>query len=154
MGPIIVDTNLILLLVVGLTNIQMIPAHGNLSGYTVEDYVSLSDSITAFSDIILLPHVLAEVSSLSRQIRDPYRTRIQEKLREFVELNGELLLPSIHAVRRSEFLRLGLTDSAILHALDITQARTNCALLTVDRDLATAGEMLGYDVYTIEALRG
>lgn len=154
MGPVIVDTSLVLLLIVGLAGIQMIPAHGNLSGYTAEDYVNLSDFITGFSDIVLLPHVLAEVSNLARQVKDPYKTRIQLKLREFVELNGELMLPSVSAVRRSEFISLGLTDAAILHALDVMHVRTNCALLTVDGDLAIASEMLGYDVYTMQALRG
>lgn len=154
MSPVIIDTYLILLLIVGLVGVHIIPAHRNLSDYTIEDYVSLSDFITMFSDIILLPHVLAEVSNLARQVNNPYKTQIQLKLRDFVELNGELLLPSLSAVRRSEFVRLGMTDAAILHALDVMHTRANCALLTVDGDLAIAGEVLGYDVYTMQALRG
>lgn len=154
MPSVILDTNLIILLVVGLTDINIIKTHDNLSGYSVEDYVNLSELLNAFSDIILLPYVLAEVSSLSRQIKNPYRTMIQAKFRMFVERNGEIQLPSIDAVRRSEFLQLGITDAAILHALDVLSPQSRCDLFTVDGNLATEAEMLGHHVLTIEALRG
>jgi len=151
---VILDTNLIVLFVVGLTRTDIIEVHDNLSDYTITDYVNLSNLLNAFSDIILLPHVLAEVSSLSRQIKNPYRTMIQNNFRKFVELNGELSLPSIDAVRRNEFLRLGITDSAILNALDVLNTQSDCVLFTVDGDLAIEAEMLGHHVLTLEALRG
>lgn len=153
MPSVILDTNLIVLFVVGLTNTDIIKVHGNLSDYTITDYINLSDLLNAFSDIVLLPHVLAEVSSLSRQIKDPYRTMIQTSFRRFVELNGELSLPSIDAVRRHQFLALGITDSAILNALDVLNTQSDCALFTVDGNLATEAEMLGHHVLTLEALR-
>ena len=78
MPAIILDTSPMILFVVGLTDIKIIQAHDNLAPkYTVTDYINLSDLLGAFSDIYLLPHVLSEVSSLSRQIKNQYRTKIQ-----------------------------------------------------------------------------
>ena len=155
MPAVILDTSPTILLIVGLTDIKIIKAHDNLAPrYTAMDYVNLSDLLSAFSDIFLLPHVLAEVSNLSRQIKNPYRSMIQNTFENFIDLNGELNFPSIEAVRRPQFLEFGITDCTILNALDVLNAQSECWLVTDDGGLATQAEMAGHNVLKLEDLRG
>src|ERR1700712_1587125 len=59
---VLVDTNLLLLYIVGRANRNYIRGHKRLSGYNEADFDLPVQTISAFSDIVLLPHVLAEVS--------------------------------------------------------------------------------------------
>jgi len=153
MGPVLVDANLLLLLVVGSADRRYIAIHKRLSGYTEADFELLVEAISLFSDIVLVPHVLAEVSSLSRQVQDPARSRIQEKFRDLVEMSGEVTVSSVDGVHREEFLALGLTDAVMLHLCGAIDAALGLTLLTNDARLAVQAEMLGYDVLNFSHLR-
>ena len=112
-GAVLADANLLLLLIVGSASRRV---HKNLSHYTEDDFDLLVQAISIFSDVVLVPHLLAEVSSLSRQgIKNPARRAIQQKLRELVETTPEVPVPSVDGVRRDEFPDLGLTDAVMLH---------------------------------------
>ena len=144
--PVLVDTNLLLLLIVGSANRRYIRAHKRLSGYGEDDFDLLVQAISIFSDIVLLPHVSAEVSSLARQIPNPARSRIQEKLKELVEGSSEIAIPSLDGVRREEFGEYGITDSVILQLCSLNQNGLSFWLLTADHGLAMQAEILGYNV--------
>lgn len=153
MGPVVVDSNLLLLLVTGSAKRDYITKHKNLSGYGQDDFDLLAQALTLFSDIVLLPHVLAEASSLARQIRNPARRAIQDRLKTLVETTPELYVPNIGAVGREEYGELGLTDAVLLQlgALDRTGAAAT--LLTADNGLAVRAEMLGHAVLNFGHLR-
>ncbi len=152
-GPVIVDANLLLLLIVGASDINYIKMHKNLSGYTESDFEILGDAISIFSDIVLLPHILAEVSSLARQIKNPARSKIQAKLRELVETAPEIPASSLSGVRRDEFDTFGLTDSVILQVCMAGQGGIGLSLLTADNRLAVQAEMMCYNVLNFRHLR-
>jgi len=151
--PVLVDTNLLLLLIVGSAKRSYIRAHKRLSGYDENDFDLLVQAISIFSDVVLLPHVLAEVSSLARQIANPARSRIQEKLKELVEAAAEIAIPSLEGVRRDDFGEYGLTDSVVLQLCGLNQAGLSFWLLTVDHALAVQAEILGYNVMNFTHLR-
>lgn len=140
---VIIDANLILLLIVGSCDLRLIDTHKNLSGYSREDFCTLGDAISLFNDVYLLPHIMAEVSSLARQIKNPARARIQAQLRKLVEGAIELPAVSLDGVRRDEFDRLGLTDAVTLAICTLGKGATDLCLLTADQDLAIQAEMLG-----------
>lgn len=94
-GAVVIDTNLMVLLIVGSASREYIPKHKHLSGYTVDDFDMLGLLLSEFSDIVLLPHIVSEVSSLSRQIDEPARTKIQSALRTLIETCAEIPVPSI-----------------------------------------------------------
>jgi hypothetical protein len=154
MGPVIVDANLLLLLIVGSCDIQYIGKHKNLSDYNEIDFKILVEAISLFSDVVLLPHIMAEVSSLARQIKNPARSRIQIKLRELVETVPEIHIPSLDGVRRDEFDTFGLTDAVILQMCTMAQNGLGFWLLTADNRLAVQAEMLGYQVLNFLHLQG
>ena len=111
MGSVIIDTNLLMLLIVGLADRRYIAMHKNLSDYDEADFELLTYAISTYSDIVLIPHIMAEVSSLARQIKDPARSRIQHKIRDLVEQTIEIPIPSMTGVRRDEFGIFGVTDA-------------------------------------------
>ena len=89
-GVVVVDANLLVLLVVGSASKKYIAKHRRLRDYTVEDFELLGLIIGDFSDIVLLPHILAEVSSLARKIDNPARAKIQNALRTLIATTTEL----------------------------------------------------------------
>jgi hypothetical protein len=86
------------------------------------------------------------VSSLARQIPNPARSRIQEKLRELGEAAAEIAIPSLDGVRREDFGEYGITDSVILQLCSLGQIGLSFLLLTADHALAARAEILGYNV--------
>jgi len=145
-GVVVVDTNLLVLLVVGSASRDYIGKHRRLTDYTVDDFDLLGLIIAEFSEIILLPHILAEVSSLARKIDNPARGRIQDALRTLIYTATELPIQSIFGVQRDEFDELGLTDTVILHLCSMSINGINPTLLTTDTDLANSAHSLGYSI--------
>ena len=96
--------------------------------------------------MILLPHILAEVSSFARQIDNPARAKIQETPKTLVEISEELPLPSVYGVQRREFDELGLTDAMILHLCSLSGIGISPTLITADTKLADNANSLGYSV--------
>lgn len=154
LGPIIIDTNLLLLLVVGATDPDYIAMHKRLAAdYTIHDFDQVSRIAGAHSEIVLLPNTLTEVSNLARQIANPARTRIQWKFKELVQSLTEVYVESRTAIMREEFLTLGLTDAAILHFCTLPLGDLGPTLLSVDEDLINNASSLGYGCIDYNQLR-
>jgi hypothetical protein len=134
------------LLVVGSASRHYISKHKRLSAYTVDDFDLLGLIISEFSDIILLPHILTEVSNVARQIDLPARAEIQAALRTLIMTCVEFPVHSVNGAQREEFITLGLTDAVILHFCTMEISGIRPTLLTVDTDLANTALSLGYSV--------
>jgi predicted nucleic acid-binding protein len=155
-GVAVVDTNLLVLLVVGSASRRYIARHKRLSEYSVDDFDMLGLILSEFSEIVLLPHVLAEASNFARMIDVPARAQVQAALRTLIATCMELPVPSIDGAQRREFLDLGLTDAIILHVCSMATAGVAPTLVTADSKLANAANALGYSVidYRQEFLNG
>ncbi len=145
-GVVVLDANLMVLLVVGSAAREYISRHKRLQDYTEEDFELLGLIIAEFTDLILLPHILVEVSNLARQIERPARTKVQSVLRTLITTATELPIPSIYGAQRDEFDNLGLADSVILHLCNMSLAGVSPTLVTSDTDLANSAHSLGYSV--------
>jgi hypothetical protein len=147
MSAVIVDANLLLLLVVGAADRRYIAMHGNLSHYSVEDFELLIGLIGLFDEIVLVPHVLAEVSNLAAQsIKNPAKRHIFRQFRQLIETTQELPVASVQAVFREEFIDVGLNDSVLLQLCEASTFGLEFTILTADKNLAVKAEMLGYSV--------
>ena len=111
---IFIDTNLLLLLVVGSADKDIIAKHKRLRGYTAEDYDTLLGLLDRFRQILVTPHTLAETSNLLAQHTDPERARLFEQLRFLIHECEEVAVAGTVASNNSAFPRLGLTDAALL----------------------------------------
>lgn len=130
---VLVDTNLLVLLVVGAVNPRRIETFKRTRKYCSQDYDLLVQVLGKFDSIYTVPHVMAEVSNLT-DLGGPESLLARRALREIVKVCKEATIPCNLAVEEDLFERLGLTDAAIASA-----AREHgCAVLTDDFDLYEA----------------
>lgn len=136
-----VDANLLVLLVVGSVNTNIIARHRRLADYTATDYETLLGLLSRANRIFVTPNTLTEASNLLRQHREPERSDLMERLRLLIDQSDEVVVASAKAAANPEFRRLELTDSALLESIS-----PQTPLLTVDRDLYVAALMQGESI--------
>lgn len=130
---IFIDAELLVLLVVGATGEDLISKHRRLRTFQVEDYLRLAGLIESVGDVVVTPNALTEASNLLGQHGEPERSRFFHVLRSLVLRANEVVVASKTATARSEFIRLGLTDAALLEVVSHSNP-----LVTVDFDLYRA----------------
>ena len=130
MPELFIDSNLLLLYVVGKSSRDIIAKHKRLRQYTARDYDTLLNFLDGFDRVLVTPHSLAETSSLLAQHGEPERSGLFDQLRRLIHESKEVVVSGAAASSNRAFTRLGITDAAHLEA--ITE-RT--PLLTVDLDL-------------------
>lgn len=144
----LLDTNLLILFVVGLTNRSYIAKHKRLQAYDVEDFKIVSGLIEDSLGLLFVPNVLTEASNLLRQIKDPIRSEIGKIFGDIVGRVNEQYLPSVDVVVTPNFARLGLTDAVL-----IKLAESGGDLLSDDLDLYLAAHALGLNAVNYNQIR-
>ncbi len=143
--PVLIDTQLLILLIVGLTNPDFILRHRRLAPvYNQKHFGALQTILAKAPKLVSTPHILAETSNLLRQSSDPMRSQIMETFKNFIICADERAVLGVRAAEHAVFIRLGLTDAAIL-SLDPAEVQ----VLTVDHDLHIASSQEGFDVVNI-----
>lgn len=129
-----IDTNLLVLLVVGETDEALISKHRRTKAYRVQDYELLVKLINeTHHQVFVTPNTLTEASNLLAQHGEPERSRIFGVLQALIERTEEEVVESKVAARNSNFRRLGLTDAALLEVVSASNP-----LVTADLDLYLA----------------
>ena len=143
----LVDTNLLLLHLIGRTNKNRILKFKRTQAYTIEDFELLERFIAEFKILITTPHVLTEVSNLGdlhgqeREVLRSWFVRTVEESRDHYD-------ESRLVVKETCLQRLGLTDAAIA-----ALARRNYLFLTDDFDLYSTLARQGADAINFNHLR-
>jgi hypothetical protein len=146
------DTNVLALLVVGLTNKTYIHKHSRTRQFTETDFDVLVDLISVFNEAVVTPNALSELFNLLDEGRDPMRAEIWAQFRYFIRNTKELYVVSTGLSDRDEFVRLGITDCSMLEI-----AKNDIAILSTDGALCRAALKNGYKAqnftYLTEASR-
>jgi hypothetical protein len=142
---VLLDTSLLVLLIVGLTNRAYISRHKNLHPiYDATHFDALVKLIASAPSIVCTAHILTETSNLLRQVSDPIRSHIMAEFRRLIQAADEFHIESRKASERPSFIRLGLTDAAIA-----TLDPDDVQILTVDHDLHIESSRNGFDVVNL-----
>ncbi|QSJ15647.1 hypothetical protein JYQ62_28100 [Nostoc sp. UHCC 0702] len=148
---ILIDTNILLLFLVGSVNLERITRFNRTEQFIPEDYELLLKLIAKFQKIITTPNILTEVNSLANQLGEPERSQCFVIFAQFAQnatrLN-EQYIKSLDAVTVDKFVKYGLTDCGIL-----TLAREKYLVLTDDLKLANYLQSVGLDVINFNNIR-
>jgi len=117
----LVDTNILLLYIVGIVNVDLIRNFSRTANFTENDFYLVEKFINFFAVNITTPHILTEVSDLLGN-----RIELQLALGKYIELIEEKFLESKQITRTKTFLQFGLADTAI------TETAKNSYLVVTD----------------------
>jgi len=148
MPTVLLDSNLLVLFVAGMSSREYIGRHRRLRDYSEEDFDLLVEFIRPMSALVVTPNILTEASNLLSGIAEPARSHIADTFRQIVGSMDERFVQSTRAVEQREFPRLWLTDAAVL-----TELANSHVLLTADLDLYLAASQRGYSAVNFNHLR-
>lgn len=131
---VVVDTNLLLVLLVGNVDPRLVGTVARTDGYSQRDYDLLIAILRQFSKIIFLPQILTETGNLLKR-NCPTNDLLFDLQRSFARLvcsSGSLESRALsrRVVISAHFQKLGYADAAIL-----ASARDRHLILTADGPL-------------------
>ena len=127
------DANLLVLLVAGALDPDIIARHRRLRTFGAADFEQVREIVSGFEHVLVTPNTLTEASNLLGQHREPERSRLLATLRILIGESHEVVVASAEAAGHSSFTRLGLTDAGLLGLVS-----RDTPLVTVDLDLYLA----------------
>jgi len=145
----LVDSNLLLLMVVGTTNPDWIELYKRTSVYTADSYGKLHELLDQSRGLIATPNILTEVSNLLNAAKGVRRLRFYRALAGLIDQLDEIYVPSDAVSRQPLFTDLGVTDLGLAEAARQTQA----IALTDDAPLANHLILQGIDAVNFNHLR-
>lgn len=143
----ILDTNLFVLLVVGLFDPAWIDKHKRTNSYTIEDFNRLKRVVGSYNRLVTLPNVLTEVSNLLAQTSDVIRRGLFDKLAPLIKQTEEIHVPSSIPAKHPLFHTFGLTDLAIAEL-----SGRQYVVLTDDRKFISFLDGLGVETMDFRSL--
>ncbi len=144
---VLVDSNLLVLFLVGSVNKRRILDFNRTQNFTIEDFDLLKRFIFWFGKLIATPHVLSQTSDLAHLTGNELQ-KIRYLFRSIVEQIEESYDTSRALVGHPLFERLGLADAAIA-----TVCSRGILVLTADVTLQLALQQRGADALNFNHVR-
>jgi hypothetical protein len=131
-GDLLLDTNLLLLWVIGKTDVAFIRRFGRTKErFEESDFALLTKCFGLFKRIVSTPNIVTETSHFLDAIKDnPRKIAAYSKLHEIVENVDERYLPSLDVLPHPATTKFGVADAA-----NIIIAESNVLLLSIDAPL-------------------
>jgi len=149
-SPILLDSNLAVLLCVGMAGEDNISRHKRLGGFDVADYRMLVHVLSHSSGVVICPNIATEASNLIRQSYTSLQEAGASALRNMLDSAEEHLVGSQMVAQDEAYMKFGLTDAAILRILaDAPDTR----LLTTDFALYHIAHSRGLNAANFNHLR-
>lgn len=142
------DSNLLVLWIVGSVRPDYIAQHKRLRAYSFDDFSILDHHLNGAA-LITTPNAMTEAANLIVYgVRDPLKSGFLAALRRFADIAEEEYLPSRDVAASPAYRRLGLTDAAWL-----AFANRPIELLTDDLALYLAASQSGMAAHNFNHLR-
>jgi hypothetical protein len=143
-----IDSNLLLLLLIGTIDESFIKTFKRTQKYQIEDFYALAELLSKFSMLCTTPNILTEVSNLANALKSERKSLFFNLLSDRIKKLDEQYLPSENIAGSSEFIKFGLTDSVL-----IKLSIRGILLITDDFPLAQYADSAGADVINFNHIR-
>lgn len=138
MRRVALDSNFVVLFVIGSVSVDLIGRHKRLRAFREQDFELLVERIAGV-ELVTTPNIMTESSNLVGQgLYGALKKQTMLALKSFCDQTSESYVRSRDAAIQPEYARLGMTDAAWLALLD-----GSTTLLTVDLDLYLAAAARG-----------
>lgn len=141
---VLIDANLLLLLLVGRIDTDLIQRFKRTDSFVSQDFEVLASIADRFSSIVTTPNILTEVSNLAV---GKYQEEISAAFAEQVTVLDESYIKSSAVTDSEAFRKLGLSDAVIC------QLGQTYMVLTVDLSLYLHLNALGIEAVNFNHIR-
>ena len=145
---VLLDSNLLLLLVVGNYDRSQVGRFKRLSTFSPEDYDTLLALIGRFRHLYITPNTATEVSNLAGGFSGDVREACFRVFAQTIVASRELVVASGDAAAHTTFNELGLTDAALFEV-----AGKPALILTTDFPLSQKLSAQGLPVVNFNHIR-
>ena len=140
----LIDTNSLVVLLIGLIDPQLIQRHKRTSIYEKQDFDELLLFIGDIKKLIVIPNVWTEVDNLLNNFNRGHKESYIKQITNIIKLSSEKFIASLNAVESNGFFDLGLTDSLLLE-----YAKECDVLITSDSQLSDYAIASGVKVFDL-----
>lgn len=147
-SSVLVDTNLLLVLLVGLLDRSLLTSFKRTRQYTVDDFEILSRFVAQYHDTVVTPHTLTETSNLLSQLEGDHRAAAFALFAHLIPKWREESVAASRVSSEGTFARLGVTDTALKLI-----AGKRMTVITSDLDLYLDLQHAGLDAVNFNHLR-
>ena len=148
MPRLVLDTNMLLVFIVGSVDPNLLGITKRVKEYRPADYEIIVTYLGFFNDVILLPTIVSETSNLLDQMWGERRKLCMTLLADLTQTSNEIYVRSGLAATQPEYMELGITDASILCVLN-----EDTYLLTADLALYLAAICRRQNAQRFEDLR-
>jgi rRNA-processing protein FCF1 len=142
---VLIDTELLLLYLVGRHDVRLIGRYRRLEQFTREDFAILNALVRFYDRLVTTPNILTEVSNFSDKLGAKYL----DQFAKAVTIFEERYVPSQEAMVAPELRQLGLADA-------VTARCAEEGVLVLTRDFALSQRLAkrGLNVINFNHIRG
>lgn len=141
---ILVDSNAMIVFVIGLIDPSLLGKHKRASIYDEMDFNKLREILGDFSKVVTLPNVWTEVDNLLNDFTGSYKYPYINLIKSLTTVSTERYIESKRISDNPNFISLGLTDTLVL------ELSKECDLLVTSdsrlSDFALANSIRVYDM--------
>lgn len=148
MNSVLIDTDLLVLLIVGATDKRLIDRHRPTKEFMTRDFDELCGLLDDFDEFWITSHCLAETSSLLKHTDDRRAKGLLTTLATFCSNARESCLPKNQVLPDPNFLRLGVADTGF-----VQKSKRVDLSITVDVQLYETISRLGRNVVNFNHVR-
>lgn len=145
---ILIDSNSLLVLILGFINPSLINKHSKTSIYDENDFYILLEVIKDVKSLVVLPNIWTEVDNLLNKFNGQYKTQYVQKIIQTIKDTSEKYIESQSVENNYAFYDLGLTDTLILE-----YAKKCKMLITSDSQLSDYARANGTVVFDLKELK-
>src|SRR5581483_5397292 len=142
---IVVDTNLLLLLAVGLYDIKRIASFKRTSKFDVQIFAAVKKVVEQFEQRFTTPYIITELDNWARYLRENEWQAISSITQQLVPSLIEVYDQSSRIVRHALYANIGITDCSI----ELVQ---DALIFTDDLPFSKRMERRGRDVLNVAHL--
>jgi hypothetical protein len=110
---VVVDSNLLLLAIVGSYRRKLVGTFKRLAAFTAADFDLLIYFLGQFGAVVTTPMILAEVNSLANSLESHYKPGLYVAFADWAQRMAEEVPATKEIVVTDHFKRFGYTDAAI-----------------------------------------
>lgn len=145
---IVVDTNLLILLIVGTCDIKRITKFKRTNKYMEDDYELLARFVRFFDNIVTSPNILTEACNLCQTLNAETDHALYRAFSQIIASLNECYVASVNVLGERAFFTLGISGSVILDL-----CKQGRLLLTDDLPLYGYITSLGLDAVNFNHVR-